>query len=89
LNDKTFKKALKYKGEFHIFENFDYYVKEIHRFNPLEYNLTFDDILHSQKKTIGVWEIDCIEKKKNIKIVECGAHRGERKVKNKLKLENN
>jgi hypothetical protein len=79
LKTIQFKEAMKYGPEFHITDGFKYFVKEISRFNPNnKINITFQDILHCRRKTIGIYTI--YNKKKDIEIIEFSKQRNQLKV---------
>jgi hypothetical protein len=80
LNDINFKEAIKYKHEEHIFDGFDYFIKDFKRLNPENFVPNIKDYLYNRKKTVGFNQFEINESYKKIEIFDLGGQRCERLV---------
>jgi GTPase SAR1 family protein len=77
LSDPGYLKMLEdYGWKYHIPDGFPYFIQNINRLQPPNFNVTVEDALHMRRKTTGVVEAQIGE---GITIVDTGGQRNERK----------
>ncbi|KAG7194112.1 guanine nucleotide-binding protein subunit alpha [Scheffersomyces spartinae] len=77
--DTGIKKCFERANEFQLETNASYYFDNIERFANPNYQCTDQDILHGRIKTTGITETNLSVKNYNIKVLDAGGQRSERK----------
>jgi len=84
-NDQGIKTTLEYRHRFQIIDTAEYLFKNMRRFAQPNYTPTFEDSLHSRKRSSGVHDVTFTLKNKNnkvtqvFKVYDVGGQRSERK----------
>lgn len=78
-SDPAIQRAWEIKGEFHIDDGFEYYMKDYDRLLQPNYIPTTDDVLFLRVKTVGVTELQFEQREHLFRVVDVGGQRTERR----------
>jgi hypothetical protein len=69
----------KNKSDHHIFEGSDYFIKNLERFDPQNFNPSNQEIIMCRRKTNGFFQFEFIDKDYCFEVFDVGGARIERK----------